>query len=487
MVTATMGEFSNPILKNECKFPITWQKEIKRDINLLETNNIIQSVINEINSHPDEKIFVAYNSILQIQNIISTLGEEIRKDCAILCSEASVREAGEYYVTGLQENGTLPNRINFATCCYFTGIDVLDNYHLITVSDSRRDYSMLTIDRMIQIYGRCRSGYKILSDAIIFNTKDYAIVEDMRTYPNSLVRKASKVLKLMSSADDISKDDYTLTNLFAIIKEAIKEKAQEKISSGESINLTRKNIHGEYVPAYLNIDYLVEKMELYRGLYFQSEIMKNALEKYANTIQYNFIHYDTPAQQSTLEDENKAIQKELLDSYTREAIVEIKTLVTTGSLSDTTLQMCIRQSKRNKKVFFERFLRLYKYVDLDSLLCQLWEIRTDNNIAFKNVNNAIMYWALAEEHPLKTDTRAGFNTNIAYSASEIQTILSPIIKYHLHKILKPRKYISLFKAIYATKRPRSKYCIISENPLSLKEQKEIIPKHENNLLKYFML
>ena len=98
-----------------------------------------------------------------------------------------------------------------------------------------------------------------------------------------------------------------------------------------------------------------------------------------------------------------------------------------------------------------------------------------------------MYWALAEEHPLKTDTRAGFNTNIAYSASEIQTILSPIIKYHLHKILKPRKYISLFKAIYATKRPRSKYCIISENPLSLKEQKEIIPKHENNLLKYFML
>ena len=106
----------------------------------------------------------------------------------------------------------------------------------------------------------------------------------------------------------------------------------------------------------------------------------------------------------------------------------------------------------DKKVFFERFLRLYKYVDLDSLLCQLWEIRTDNNIAFKNVNNAIMYWALAEEHPLKTDTRAGFNTNIAYSASEIQTILSPIIKYHLHKILKPRKYISLFKAIYATKR-----------------------------------
>lgn len=67
MVTATMKEFTNPLLKKECLFLISWQWEKKRNIKLLHTNNIIQVVVNEIKSHPNEKIVIAYNSILQIQ------------------------------------------------------------------------------------------------------------------------------------------------------------------------------------------------------------------------------------------------------------------------------------------------------------------------------------------------------------------------------------------------------------------------------------
>lgn len=485
MVTATMKEFTNPLLKKECLFPISWQWEKKRNIKLLHTNNIIQVVINEIKSHPNEKIFIAYNSILQIQNIISSLEEEVKKECAILCSEASIKEAGEYYVAKLDSDDVLPNRINFATCCYFTGIDISDNYHLITVSDSRRDYSMLTLDRMTQIYGRCRGEYKILSDTIVYNTKDYALVEDMRTYPDSLVRKANKVLRLITAADDISQGDYTLTNLFSIVKEAIKDKAQERISNDEPINLIRRNIYGEYVPAYLNIDYLVERMELYRGLYFLPEKMKEALDKCANIAQYNSINYDISQQQMALEDENKAMQGELADSYIQEAITEINTLAAIGSLNDNTLKTCIRQSKRNKRIFLERFSRLYKYVDLDSLLKQLWEIRTDNDVSFKNLSNAVMYWALAEEHPFKKAIRESFSVNQTLSSPEIQAILVPIVKYHLHKVLMPRKYISLFKSMYKTDRPRNQYVIRGENPLQLKEHKDRIAPEENNLLSFF--
>lgn len=155
------------------------------------------------------------------------------------------------------------------------------------------------------------------------------------------------------------------------------------------------------MPAYLNIDYLVERMELYRGLYFLPEKMKETLDKCTNITQYSSINYDISQQQMALEDENKAIQGELADSYIQEAITEINTLAAIGSLNDNTLKTCIRQSKRNKRIFLERFSRLYKYVDLDSLLNQLWEIRTDNDAAFKNLNNAVMYWALAEEHPFK--------------------------------------------------------------------------------------
>ncbi|MCD8184439.1 MAG: DEAD/DEAH box helicase [Bacteroides sp.] len=485
MVTATMKEFTNPLLKSECLFSISWTWERKRNIRHLHTNSIIQTVIDEINSHPNEKIFVAYNSVLQIQNIISSLEEEVSRDCAILCSEASLEEAGKYYVSKLGEGDTLPNRVNFATCCYFTGIDISDNYHLIIVSDSRRDYSMLILDRITQIYGRCRGEYRILSDTIVYNTKDYALVEDMRSYPNSLVTKANKVLKLINAADDISQNDYTLTDLFSIVKEAIKDKAQIKIESNEPINLIRKNIHGKYVPAYLNIDYLVERMELYRGLYFLPEMMKEALSKCANIIEYKSLSYDTNQQQIAIEDENKTMQRKLSDSYIQEAITEIKTLSSMDNLNDVSLRIYARQGKQYKRIFFERFIRLYRYVDLDSLLNQLWEIRIDNNAAFKNLNNAVMYWALAEEHPFKKAVREVFVINQVYSASEIQALLAPIVQYHLHKVLMPRKYITLLKSMYETDRPKNKYIIRGENPLHLKECSNRIAPEDNNLLRYF--
>ena len=241
MVTATMKEFNNPHLKTECRFPITWQYNTHRNMDLLHTDNITQAVIEKVISHPKEKVFIAYNSILQIRNIIASLDEETRKECAILCSEASIKEAGEYFVPKLGDNDTLPARINFATCCYFTGIDIEDSYHLITVSDVRRSHSMLTLDRMTQIHGRCRKVNGILSETIIYNTLGYvSVMESMDSYAITLLHKAKKVLKVIESADNIMQGDHTLTDLFAMVKEAIREKAQERIAGNELINLTRK-------------------------------------------------------------------------------------------------------------------------------------------------------------------------------------------------------------------------------------------------------
>ena len=488
MVTATMKEFINPLLKKECKFSITWIYNARRDVKLLHTNNTTQTVIEEIISHPRDKIFIAYNSILQIQNILSTLDEETRKECAILCSEASIKEAGEYFAPKLGDNDTLPARINFATCCYFTGIDIEDSYHLITVSDVRRSHSMLTLDRMTQIHGRCRKVNGILSETIIYNTLGYvSVMESMEKYTATLLDKAQKVVKVLESADTISQGDYTLTDLFAIIKEAIREKAQERIAGNELINLIRRNVDGKYVPAYLNIDYIIERTELY-ATYFMPETLKEVLGKQVKIISYKSLSYDVPPEQSNIEKANKDAQNKLTDSYIQEAIDNIKVLSTTGQLNDNTLHLYIRQSRSRTKIFLERFIKLYKYVDLDSLLHQLWEIRTSNSIAYKNLNNAVMYWALDEEHPFKVAIRRSFTLNKSYSASEIQEILAPIVQYHLHKVLKPRKYVALLKSIYATDRTSgNKYTIRGENPRGFKEHTGRIATKENNLLKLFML
>lgn len=488
MVTATMKEFINPLLKKECKFSITWIYNARRDVKLLHTNNTTQTVIEEIISHPRDKIFIAYNSILQIQNILSTLDEETRKECAILCSEASIKEAGEYFAPKLGDNDTLPARINFATCCYFTGIDIEDSYHLITVSDVRRSHSMLTLDRMTQIHGRCRKDNGVLSETIIYNTLGYvSVMESMEKYTATLLNKAQKVLKVLESADTISQGDYTLTDLFAIIKEAIREKAQERIAGNELINLTRKDIYGKNVPAYLNIDYIIERTDLYAS-YFMPETLKEVLGKQVNIISYKSLPHGVSPEQNSIEKTNKDAQNKLTDSYIQEAIDNIKVLSTTGQLNDNTLHLYIRQSRSRTKIFLERFIKLYKYVDLDSLLHQLWEIRTSNSIAYKNLNNAVMYWALDEEHPFKVAIRRSFTLNKSYSASEIQEILAPIVLYHLHKVLKPRKYVALLKSIYATDRTSgNKYTIRGENPRGFKEHTGRIATKENNLLKLFML
>ena len=488
MVTATMKEFINPLLKKECKFSITWIYNARRDVKLLHTNNTTQTVIEEIISHPRDKIFIAYNSILQIQNILSTLDEETRKECAILCSEASIKEAGEYFAPKLGDNDTLPARINFATCCYFTGIDIEDSYHLITVSDVRRSHSMLTLDRMTQTHGRCRKDNGVLSETIIYNTLGYvSVMESMEKYTATLLNKAQKVLKVLESADTISQGDYTLTDLFAIIKEAIREKAQERIAGNELINLTRKDIYGKNVPAYLNIDYIIERTDLYAS-YFMPETLKEVLGKQVNIISYKSLPHGVSPEQNSIEKTNKDAQNKLTDSYIQEAIDNIKVLSTTGQLNDNTLHLYIRQSRSRTKIFLERFIKLYKYVDLDSLLHQLWEIRTSNSIAYKNLNNAVMYWALDEEHPFKVAIRRSFTLNKSYSASEIQEILAPIVQYHLHKVLKPRKYVALLKSIYATDRTSgNKYTIRGENPRGFKEHTGRIATKENNLLKLFML
>lgn len=488
MVTATMKDFNNPLLKKECKFFITWTYNTRRDVKLLHTNNITQAVIEKVISHPTEKVFIAYNSILQIRNIIASLDEETRKECAILCSEASIKEAGEYFVPKLGDNDTLPARINFATCCYFTGIDIEDSYHLITVSDVRRSHSMLTLDRMTQIHGRCRKVNGILSETIIYNTLGYvSVMESMDSYAVTLLHKAKKVLKVIESADNIMQGDHTLTDLFAMVKEAIREKAQERIAGYESINLTRKDVHEKDVPAYLNIDYIIERTELY-STYFMPETLKEVLRKQVKIISYNSLNYDVSPEQNIIEKTNKDAQNKLTDSNIQDAIKYIKTLSTTGQLNDNTLYSYTRHCRSKTKIFLERFIKLYKYVDLDSLLHQLWEIRTVNSVAFKNLNNTIMYWALDEEHPFKVAIRRCFTLNRSYSANEIQDKLTPIVQYHLHKVLKPRKYVVLLKAIYTISRTsRNKYIIRKENPRGFNEHTGRIATKENNLLRLFML
>jgi len=490
LLTATMMEFSNPCLKYETKFDLTDYKP-RRNINLIHTANINALVKREIEKHTkdDKKLLIAYNSITQIIGIIFNLDPEIKRKCAILCSDASEKEAGGYYA--VLDNNKLPNKIVFMTCSYFAGVDIEDEYHLITVSNAERFFQILSIDKMTQIAGRCRIENGLLSETIIYNTPKNTSIFNDGSFQETLLTRAEKIIELYNAADEISKYDEELKLLFKRVKKAIQEKSTEKVG-GEEIALTRDNIDGEFVPAYFNIDSIVEKMILDSGYYMFPERLKHELSKLHNVISFESITDNKEKKQSQLEAEEKSTQrmKEQFDIYIEEAIAQIKQLEAQGELNDEEfekeLKRQMKYAKRNAKDFYERFIRLYKYADNDILLKLLYEIRAKNKKAFKDINNAVIFWALENNHPIKSDLSISLIRGNDYLASELHEILKPITLYHLNKITKPRISVSLIQSFYSLKRPRSKYKVIGENPKGFKEHKMRISKDEN-LIGLFLL
>lgn len=113
LVTATMREFSNPQLQQECKFNLSWKDAPKRKIQLYYTDNLDALTSQQIQFlPPTEKIVIAYNSIRHCRNIIKLLPDEHLKDCAILCSDSSVEEAGTYYAELAEGNKRLKESIS---------------------------------------------------------------------------------------------------------------------------------------------------------------------------------------------------------------------------------------------------------------------------------------------------------------------------------------------------------------------------------------
>ncbi|EGK02606.1 hypothetical protein [Dysgonomonas gadei] len=496
IVTATMGEFSNPLFQNECRFEIEELSHKKRDIRLIhinQSNSINHAVTGLIKKYPEDKILIAYNTVSQVKNIISMLDESTQKECAIMCSESSRNDAGNYYYP-LKDDSTLPKRINFMTCSYFSGIDINDTYNLITVSNVKYAHQMLTTKKITQIYGRCRVKDGILSDTIIYNTTEYEPKFKRTTakYRNTLIKKANKVLDIIKAADIIQDKDKDLEDLFKVVKNAISDKALETPFRGQPIPLIRPTINeGKYDIAYLNIDFLVEREQLFNDLYVNQEKLYKALVSEGHQvieIQYkdNMTDEEKSAEQG-IDNHFTDDREELIDSLQATLVTDLKEKadkLPTGVLNKYVTEK-LRTCSKEEKPLLDRFIKLNEFVESDKLLDYLYEIRHKNIKALKSLNNTIMFWCLAENHPLRISMREAFEKGKEYTPEEIHEKIEPIVKYHFHKTIKPRTSISLFKAYFEVSRPRNSYVVIKENPLNFEERKTSIGKKDNNLLKYF--
>jgi hypothetical protein len=465
LVSATIKELPHPLLQPEIIVTTQYKIAPARNILLINTDNphiILKEKIIELDNGRNEKIVVAYNSIDYIKNVIALLPSNIRHECAIFCSESSKADTQCIDCTTGEEinyyselvNGLLDKRITFMTCAYFVGIDILDRFHLISVANPKKLYTLLSIEKIIQIKGRCRHQDSVFSDTIIYSTIERNNF-NFDEYKKNLEDKANGILELYKVAKKISKRTPQIAHFFDKLCDDICSAGQEKIEGDNSVSLTRKSVTtGEYQPSYFNIDSLVEKMRLMNDYYSNPEQLKLKLQEQKNwTVTY------IENENRTVTGEQRAAESNVSESNTAIALREIndlteslRSIVNThlGSASHYILQL--KKGKTNKtKAFLDAFAELYKYVNIDVLIQDLKK-KFDDNRKLKTYKNAVKFWALDSNHPFKEDIFSSFGLSNIYTRDDIHTKLTEIFRNnHLPIPTSERKsieYLSVFFELY---------------------------------------
>lgn len=289
MVSATVQAFSDPELADEQRIIIENYGNHLDDISAIEArsniNSVVVEVINKLRNHqPDKKILIAYNSITEILVVMTLLGLEHEQLIGILCSEES-QDRVQGHVAWIN-NGHLSHPIVFATSAYFVGYDIEEEISIVIVSDANSPYTLISIPRMRQIFGRARS-YKneegdvisrCLNRVFIFTTRQNLFFP-LPEFQNELARKmkfCKEVIALTNSpfAKDIP--ELTLRNFRQDTASSITHSALAIMQSQDDSLLFN----------YLIIDYLSIRQSSINQLYTNSAETLTCLAEYYFTELY---------------------------------------------------------------------------------------------------------------------------------------------------------------------------------------------------------
>lgn len=398
LVSATIGEFSNKDITEEPVINVKFDNTQSRNINLIHTDKAefrLKKLIEEIaTANPDEKILIAYNSVKGCATIINSLDESLKSECAILCSSKN-EEITEYYSDIVEDR--LPKRITFMTCTYFVGIDITERFHLITAINVSKPYTILSTDKLQQIAGRCRHPEGLLSEAIIYTTKNN---NEIPTDLQEQVLKDAEALATFGNLYSKLKNKFPKSYYFTddLIEKDFIETTAKRYFGSSPVKLIRKNSDRIFVPSYFNIDFVRIQADLLSRLYSTPNNLINALKSEGHTVEVNNyienedIPFDIRMQTDEDFQEAAMLQREdLIAGLQEEKTIEARE----GLARNLMTQRCSRQNS----LFLEHFIELQKYVPFDLLIEKLGEY--DNNVDYNSFYNYIIFWALEDIHPLK--------------------------------------------------------------------------------------
>lgn len=467
LVSATIRPFSNPLLQKEPTLELCYEETDKRDITLCHTNNIHIEVCETIKqirqTAPAEKIVVAYNSITSIQKIIALLPQELQEECGIACSPGSRMKAGDSFT---EIKRTLDKTITFITCTYFVGVDIEERFHLISVSDIRQIYTILSIDKLYQISGRCRHKDGVLSETIIYNSTNRMPKDYGELLESQILDLCEDICKLSNVIDSLYTKHPELTpQSLLLLKEDVIDRTKQSYFGSNPIEIVRKNKEGELVPAYFNIDAIREYAFLRGTLYSHPDALLHALTPSCVIIAHHIMERETTIQQQQIEASIDMQIETNREQQTAEVIEKLKKLHQQGNLTDASITQLQRGCSRESSQFIDRFVELYKYVPFDILTTKLQE---GNAKSYKGFLRSVKYLALPNTHPFKQLIKENFEVHKRYSQSDVLYRLNKIFRsMDIPELKGTRQAIQELHRFCTTTRPDHTYLIIQSHSPAL--------------------
>jgi hypothetical protein len=384
MLSATKIQFSDPILKRE---PITFVRydiPSVRKINVITcpTGNVISvaaEVIGKlIQSHQDEKFLIAFNSVsgsYDLSEYFVKSGLMSEQEITILCSKNSQVRVGKYYKE--LNSDKLPTRLTFITSAFFTGFDLYDQYHLVSLSSSLSKVFSLSERRLKQIAGRSRNP--LLSETVIHDI--VTAKEKFELTEQKMIHAASIQLSAMDCMTIQYGTNVLIGEHLSDITQRILNTFEEKV-----IGYIYLGADDKYHISYLFIDAQLEIQRVRKSLYTSPDALYKKLISDGNQAQQHMISSKTDVTshnvlQGSRDDEITEILECLdgvTDSYT------IRDQIALGFMTQLQKSIC------------EAYLQVVDYVDTSVVFPMISDalIRKRDTRAFDNLLAKIFFLTL---------------------------------------------------------------------------------------------
>lgn len=416
LVSATVLSFSDPLLNLENYTEYKYDVPSVRNIDLINTYNLLGSVIDKVkdilDNYPSDKIMIAYNAVSNCYDLAKHIVDHNylpEDEVRILCSVNNKKSLKSYYAE--LESDQLPGRLTLVTSAYFSGFDLNEDFHLISVSDGTSRIQTLSDHKLKQIAGRCRET--LLSETVIFKVDMNP--QSVKTYTkDELINAAKNEIKALECLDKHFSSDPILRNTLSTVRELVTKSVGLK-----DYQFVRIDAENQLQVSYLNIDASLEMNRVKQELY----IDKNALWKVLKEEN----HIISPIIDNSKTDVvDNSIIKQSRDALVQVTIQQIEEAETTIDVEYLLSQDGLIQ--RQKDVIMA-YLSNQQFLDKKQLIARLKVAGKGRDL--RKLNNFTLSALFATLHPknfYRTLVDQHFKIGNVYTNTEILNNWNKVIK-----------------------------------------------------------